>query len=93
VMKSFPLIVSLFRRALGIFFLVLNYLSYGLMVKVAADGDLSGTERVLYPILIYLVGWIFVIVGIYLAGPEIIDKIKYYFKLIMSKLLNRKNDK
>tara|TARA_B100001113_G_scaffold68359_2_gene52796 strand:- start:503 stop:745 length:243 start_codon:yes stop_codon:yes gene_type:complete len=79
-MKSLPLIISLFRRALGIFFLVLNYLSYGLMVKVAADGDLSATERVLYPVLIYLVGWILVIAGIYLAGPEIIDKIKFYLK-------------
>ena len=92
-MKSLPLIISLFRRALGIFFLVLNYLSYGLMVKVAADGDLSATERVLYPVLIYLVGWILVIAGIYLAGPEIIDKIKFYFKGLMDKLFKRKNDK
>lgn len=92
-MKSLPLIISLFRRALGIFFLVLNYLSYGLMVKVAADGDLSATERVLYPVLIYLVGWILVIAGIYLAGPEIIDKIKFYFKALMDKLFKRKNDK
>tara|TARA_B100001057_G_scaffold500654_1_gene616933 strand:+ start:4601 stop:4873 length:273 start_codon:yes stop_codon:yes gene_type:complete len=89
-MKSLPLIISLFRRALGIFFLVLNYLSYGLMVKVAADGDLSATERVLYPVLIYLVGWILVIAGIYLAGPEIIDKIKFYFKALMDKLFKKK---
>ena len=89
-MKSLPLIISLFRRALGIFFLVLNYLSYGLMVKVAADGDLSATERVLYPVLIYLVGWILVITGIYLAGPEIIDKIKFYFKALMDKLFKKK---
>lgn len=89
-MKSLPLIISLFRRALGIFFLVLNYLSYGLMVKVAADGDLSATERVLYPVLIYLVGWILVIAGIYLAGPEIIDKIKFYFKALMDKLYKKK---
>ena len=89
-MKSLPLILSLFRRALGIFFLVLNYLSYGLMVKVAADGDLSATERVLYPVLIYLVGWILVIAGIYLAGPEIIDKIKFYFKALMDKLFKKK---
>ena len=89
-MKSLPLIISLFRRALGIFFLVLNYLSYGLMVKVAANGDLSATERVLYPVLIYLVGWILVIAGIYLAGPEIIDKIKFYFKALMDKLFKKK---
>jgi len=60
------------------------------MVKVAADGDLSATERVLYPVLIYLVGWILVIAGIYLAGPEIIDKIKFYFKALMDKLFKKK---
>jgi len=62
------------------------------MVKVAADGDLSATERVLYPVLIYLVGWILVIAGIYLAGPEIIDRIKFYFKALMNKLF-KNNDK
>ena len=46
------------------------------MISLAANQDLSPFERVLYPILVYAVSWVFVIVGVYLAGPEIIAKIK-----------------
>ena len=61
------------------------------MVSLAADTDLSATERVVYPVLVYGISWVFVIVGIYLAGPELIAKFKEYFILVKSKLL--KNDK
>ena len=61
------------------------------MVSLAADTDLSATERVVYPVLVYGLSWVFVIVGIYLAGPELIAKFKEYFILVKSKLI--KNDK
>lgn len=61
------------------------------MVSLAADTDLSATERVVYPVLVYGLSWVFVIIGIYLAGPELIAKFKEYFILVKSKLL--KNDK
>ena len=81
-MKNSVLILSLFKRFIGITFLVLNYLCYGLMVKLAADSSLTANERVIYPALVYAVSWVFVIVGIYLAGPELIAKIKDYFTRI-----------
>ena len=90
-MKNTHIIFSLAKRLIGVIFLVLNYLCYGLMVSLAADTDLSATERVVYPVLVYALSWVFVIVGIYLAGPELIAKFKEYFILVKSKLL--KNDK
>jgi hypothetical protein len=90
-MKNTHIIFSLTKRLIGVIFLVLNYLCYGLMVSLAADTDLSATERVVYPVLVYGLSWVFVIVGIYLAGPELIAKFKEYFILVKSKLL--KNDK
>ena len=90
-MKNTHIIFSLTKRLIGVIFLVLNYLCYGLMVSLAADTDLSATERVLYPVLVYALSWVFVIVGIYLAGPELIAKFKEYLILVKSKLL--KNDK
>ena len=90
-MKNTHIFFSLTKRLIGVIFLVLNYLCYGLMVSLAADTDLSATERVLYPVLVYALSWVFVIVGIYLAGPELIAKFKEYFILVKSKLL--KNDK
>ena len=90
-MKNTHIIFSLTKRLIGVIFLVLNYLCYGLMVSLAADTDLSATERIVYPVLVYGISWVFVIVGIYLAGPELIAKFKKYFILVKSKLL--KNDK
>ena len=90
-MKNTHIIFSLTQRLIGVIFLVLNYLCYGLMVSLAADTDLSAIERVVYPVLVYALSWVFVIVGIYLAGPELIAKFKEYFILVKSKLL--KNDK
>ena len=88
-MKNTHIIFSLTKRLIGVIFLVLNYLCYGLMVSLAADTDLSATERVLYPVLVYGLSWVFVIVGIYLAGPELIAKFKEYFILVKSKLLKK----
>ena len=78
-MKNPAFIFSLLKRLVGIIFLILNYLCYGLMVKLAADSSLSAFERIIYPSLVYLISWIFVILGIYLAGPELVAKIKEFF--------------
>ena len=88
-MKNTHIIFSLTKRLIGVIFLVLNYLCYGLMVSLAADTDLSATERIVYPVLVYGMSWVFVIVGIYLAGPELIAKFKEYFILVKSKLLKK----
>ena len=88
-MKNTHIIFSLTKRLIGVVFLVLNYLCYGLMVSLAADTDLSATERIVYPVLVYGISWVFVIVGIYLAGPELIAKFKEYFILVKSKLLKK----
>ena len=55
------------------------------MIALAADSDLSSNERIIYPILVYLLSWGFLLAGIYLAGPEIVNKIKYYYNLVKSK--------
>ena len=91
-MKDPAFIFSLLKRFVGIIFLVLNYLCYGLMVKLAADSSLSALERIIYPTLVYLISWIFVILGIYLAGPEIVTKIKEFFTYIKNKFMRNKSD-
>ena len=59
------LLFSLLKRLIGVGLLVLNYLSYGLMIKLAADPSLLAIERIIYPTLIWLIGWVFVIVKNY----------------------------
>ena len=88
-MKNTSFIFSLIKRCIGIFFLFLNYLCYGLMISLAANQDLSPFERVLYPILVYAVSWVFVILGVYLAGPDKIAKIKDIYTSIKSKFTRR----
>tara|TARA_Y100000768_G_C23555806_1_gene485820 strand:- start:247 stop:522 length:276 start_codon:yes stop_codon:yes gene_type:complete len=87
-MKNSALIFSLFKRFIGIIFITLNYLSYGLMVKLAADSNLSANERIVYPALVYAASWVFIVVGIYLAGPELVAKIKEYFIRFKQKFFN-----
>ena len=62
------------------------------MVKLAADSSLSALERIIYPSLVYLISWIFVILGIYLAGTEIVAKSKVFFIYVKNKLLRKKSD-
>ncbi|MBL6900115.1 hypothetical protein OAP13_03480 [Gammaproteobacteria bacterium] len=91
-MKNSNLVISILKRLLGVIFLVLNYLCYGVMIALAADSDLSSNERIIYPILVYLLSWGFLLAGIYLAGPEIVNKIKYYYNLVKSKFIKGKQD-
>ena len=90
-MKESSLVISILKRILGVMFLFLNYLCYGVMIALAADSSLSANERIIYPILVYILSWGFVIIGIYLAGPEIIAKIKTFYSSIKSKLIKRKS--
>ena len=55
------LLFSLLKRLIGVGLLVLNYLSYGLMIKLAADPSLLAIERIIYPTVIWLIGWGFVV--------------------------------
>ena len=87
------LLFSLLKRLIGVGLLVLNYLSYGLMIKLAADPSLLAIERIIYPTVIWLIGWVFVIVGIYLAGQEIVAKIIGFFLNIKNILINKNDDK
>ena len=87
------LLFSLLKRLIGVGLLVLNYLSYGLMIKLAADPSLLAIERIIYPTLIWLIGWVFVIVGIYLAGPELVAKMKGLFVNLKNKIINKNDDK
>jgi hypothetical protein len=87
------LLFSLLKRLIGVGLLVLNYLSYGLMIKLAADPSLLAIERIIYPTLIWLIGWVFVIVGIYLAGPELVSKMKGFFVNLKNKIISKNDDK
>ena len=49
--------------------------------------------KIIYPALIWLVGWVFVIAGVYLAGPELVAKLKEYLVIFKNKILNKKDDK
>lgn len=93
-MKSSNLLISILKRILGIGFLILNYLCYGVMIALAADSSLSANERIIYPILVYILSWSFLLAGIYLAGPELVNKMKSYYVLLKSKFIKRRsNDK
>ena len=43
-----------------------------------------------YAAVLYVISWVFLLVGIYLAGPELVTKLKESYNVIKIKVLGRK---
>tara|TARA_X000000368_G_scaffold141183_1_gene111119 strand:- start:7164 stop:7319 length:156 start_codon:yes stop_codon:yes gene_type:complete len=43
-----------------------------------------------YAAVLYLISWVFLLVGIFLAGPELVTKLKEIYNVIKNKFLGRK---
>jgi len=43
-----------------------------------------------YAAVLYLISWVFLLVGIYLAGPELVAKLKEFYNVAKNKFLRRK---
>jgi hypothetical protein len=43
-----------------------------------------------YAAVLYLISWVFLLGGIYLAGPELVAKLKEFYNVAKNKFLGRK---
>jgi len=43
-----------------------------------------------YAAVLYLISWVFLLGGIYLAGPELVAKLKEFYNVAKNKFLRRK---
>ena len=66
----------MFLRLFGIGLILLSVAVYPLIGAIAISSSLNVTEKAIYSSLVYALSWIILIIGAYLAGPELVEKLK-----------------
>ena len=66
----------MFLRLFGVGLILLSLAVYPLIGAIAISSSLNVTEKAIYSSLVYALSWIILIIGAYLAGPELVEKLK-----------------
>ena len=66
----------MFLRLFGVGLILLSAAAYPLIGAIAISSSLNVTEKAIYSSLVYALSWIILIIGAYLAGPELVEKLK-----------------
>ena len=66
----------MFHRLFGVGLILLSVAVYPLIGAIAISSSLNVTEKAIYSSLVYALSWIILIIGAYLAGPELVEKLK-----------------
>ena len=66
----------MFLRLFGVGLILLSVAVYPLIGAIAISSSLNVTEKAIYSSLVYALSWIIFIIGAYLAGPELVEKLK-----------------
>ena len=66
----------MFLRLFGVGLILLSVVVYPLIGAIAISSSLNVTEKAIYSSLVYALSWIILIIGAYLAGPELVEKLK-----------------
>ena len=66
----------MFLRLFGVGLILLSLAVYPLIGAIAISSSLNVTEKAIYSSLVYDLSWIILIIGAYLAGPELVEKLK-----------------
>ena len=66
----------MFLRLFGVGLILLSVAVYPLIGAIAISSSLNVTEKAIYSSLVYALSWIILIIGAYLAGPELVEKLK-----------------
>ena len=66
----------MFFRLFGVGLILLSVAVYPLIGAIAISSSLNVTEKAIYSSLVYALSWIILIIGAYLAGPELVEKLK-----------------
>ena len=66
----------MFLRLFGVGLILLSVAVYPLIGAIAISSSLNITEKAIYSSLVYALSWIILIIGVYFAGPELVEKLK-----------------
>ena len=77
-------------RSFGVGLIFLSAAVYPLIGAIALNSSFSGTEKAIYSSLAYGLSWLILLLGVFLAWPELVAKLKSVFKNLKNKLFKKK---
>ena len=77
-------------RLFGVGLIFLSAAVYPLIGAIALNSSFSGTEKAIYSSLAYGLSWLILLLGVFLAGPELVAKLKSVSENLKNKLFKKK---
>ena len=77
-------------RLFGVGLIFLSAAVYPLIGAIALNSSFSVTEKAIYSSLAYGLSWLILLLGVFLAGPELVAKLKSVSENLKNKLFKKK---
>ena len=76
-------------RLFGVALICISAAVYPLIGAIALNSYFSVTEKAIYSSLAYGLSWLILLLGVFLAGPELVAKLKSIYENLKNKVLRR----
>jgi hypothetical protein len=76
-------------RLFGVALICISTAVYPLIGAIALNSYFSVTEKAIYSSLAYGLSWLILLLGVFLAGPELVAKLKSISENLKNKVLRR----
>ena len=76
-------------RLFGALLICISAAVYPLIGAIALNSYFSVTEKAIYSSLAYGLSWLILLLGVFLAGPELVAKIKSIYENLKNKVFRR----
>ena len=83
----------MFLRLFGAGLILLSAAVYPLIGAIAISSTFNVTEKAIYSTLVYGLSWIILIIGVFFAGPELVEKLKTMSANLKNRIFSKMNKK
>jgi len=77
------------KRIIGVSLIFISAAYIPIIGAIAVNSSFSIAEKGIYSAIVYGLSWGVLFLGIYWAGPELVEKLKNLYKKIKSKIFNK----
>jgi hypothetical protein len=77
------------KRFIGVSLIFISATYIPIIGAIAVNSSFSIAEKGIYSAIVYGLSWGVLFLGIYWAGPELVEKLKNLYKKIKSKIFNK----
>lgn len=76
-------------RIFGVGLILLSAAVYPLIGVIALNSYFTVTEKAIYSSLAYGFSWLILLLGVFLAGPELVEKLKSVYERFKDRILKK----